>query len=102
MKPAARDRRSARRAGSATIPPAMNVIQRSVWNGSPHEEATWWTLSKDGRTAVCRMFSHPLGHELRLELSGELFLSEVCRSDDDVLGCQERWRVGLEEKGWRR
>jgi hypothetical protein len=102
MKPANRARRSSRSAGFATIPPTMDVIQRSIWNGSPQEEATWWTLSKAGRHAVCRMFSHPLGHELRLELAGELFLSEVCRNDDDVLRCQERWRAGLEEKGWAR
>lgn len=35
-------------------------------------------------------------------LAGQLFLSEVCRSEDEVLGCQERWRAGLEEKGWAR
>jgi hypothetical protein len=78
----------------------MSVIQRTMWNGTPHEEATWWTLRKTRRTAVCRMFSHSLGHELRLELAGELFALEVCRSDEDVLACHERWRAGLEGKGW--
>lgn len=78
----------------------MQVIQRTPWSGSPQEEATWWILNMEGRSAVCRIFSHPAGHELRLEISGEPFLSEVCRDDEDVLGCQERWRAGLEEKGW--
>jgi hypothetical protein len=78
----------------------MNVIQRSIWNGTPQEEATWWTIQNAHRRAVCRMFSHPLGTELRLELAAESFLSEVCRTDEDVLGCHEWWRAGLEEKGW--
>lgn len=78
----------------------MDVFQRRAWDGVPHEEATWWTLHRGRESAVCRMYSAAVGHELRLELAGELFLSEVCRSDEEVLGCQERWRRGLEEKGW--
>ena len=101
MKPLDRDRRSAGRAGSARIPPPIQVIQRIPWNGRPQEEATWW-LKREGQTALCRMFSHPGGHELRLEISNEPFLSEACREDDAVLACQERWRADLEEKGWTR
>lgn len=78
----------------------MNVIQRAAWDGTPREEAEWWTRKKGQRRAVCRMFSHQLGHELRLEVSRELVQSEVCRSDDEILSCQERWRAGREAKGW--
>ena len=102
MKPSDRDPHSAGPAGSARIPQPMHVIQRLPWNGTPQEEATWWTLQREGQSVVCRMFSHPTGHELRLEISNEPFLSEVCRRDDEVLACQERWRAGLEEKGWAR
>lgn len=76
------------------------VFQRATWDGTPREEATWWTLRKGQRRAVCRMFTHVFGHELRLEVSRELVASEVCRSDEDILSCQERWRGGLEAKGW--
>lgn len=31
---------------------------------------------------TCRMFTHPLGHELRLEVKGQLVESVVCRTDD--------------------
>ncbi len=79
-----------------------NVIQRSIWSGTPVEEATWWTLRKDARTATCRMFSHEFGHELRLEVAGELVASQVCRGDDEILACQEQWRAGLEAKAWRK
>ena len=91
-----------RQTTSGSMPLAMQVIQRIPWNGAPQEEATWWTLQREGQSAVCRMFSHPTGHELRLEISNEPFLSEVCREDDEVLERQQRWRAGLEEKGWAR
>ena len=87
---------------SGSMPQAMQVIQRIPWNGTPQEEATWWTLQREGQNAVCRMFTHPSGHELRLEISNEPFLSEVCHDDHELLERQERWRAGLEEKGWRR
>lgn len=102
MKPPDRERRWAGRAGSARIPLPILVIQRMPWNGTPQEEATWWTLQRAGQRAICRMFRHPTGYELRLEISNEPFVSEVCRQDDDVLACQERWRAGLEQKGWDR
>jgi hypothetical protein len=41
--------------------------------------AAWFTLKKGQRRAVCRMFTHVFGHELRLEVSQELVSSEVCQ-----------------------
>ena len=79
----------------------MNVLQRQSWDGTPRETAQWWTLKKGQRRAVCRMFTHVFGHELRLEVSRELVASEVCKTDDEVLNCQERWRADLEAKGWK-
>ena len=76
------------------------VIQRSIWNGRPIEEASWWTLRKDDRVATCRMFSHEFGHELRLDIDGEVLFTEVCRSDEEIVSCQEKWRAALELKGW--
>jgi len=71
------------------------------WDGTPRAVAEWWTLKKGQRRAVCRMFTHVLGHELRLEVSRELVSSDVCRTDEEVLSCQERWRASLEAKGWK-
>ena len=47
------------------------------------------------------MFSHVFGHELRLEVKGELAASQVCRTDAEILDVQERWRVAMNAKGWR-
>lgn len=76
------------------------VFQRYAWDGTPREVATWWTLHKGQPRAVCRMFTHVFGHELRLEVKKQLVESRVCKTDEEVLSCQERWRAGLEAKGW--
>ena len=77
------------------------VFPRTAWDGRPHELAEWFTLKKGQRRAVCRMFTHVLGHELRLEVSRQLVSSKVCRSDEEILSCVERWRAELEAKGWK-
>jgi hypothetical protein len=46
---------------------AEGVFQRAGWDGTPREVAQWWTLRKGQRRAICRMFTHLLGHELRAD-----------------------------------
>jgi hypothetical protein len=48
------------------------------------------------------MFTHVFGHELRLEVRGQLVESQVCRSDEEILNYQEWWRAALEAKGWKK
>jgi hypothetical protein len=58
---------------------------------------------EEGETAGDRTtWTHVFGHELRLVLAGELVASQVCRSEEDIHGCQEAWRAALEAKGWRK
>ena len=80
----------------------MAIIQRRDFDGVAREEALWWTLWRETTkgAALCRMLTHPLGHELRLEVCGQVVQSQVCHTDEDVLSCQERWRGTLEMKGW--
>ena len=78
--------------------PVVGIVLTSAPTPTP---AKWWTLKKGQRRAICRMFTHVFGHELRLEVSRELVSSDVCRTDEEVLSCQERWRAGLEAKGWK-
>jgi len=79
-----------------------NVFQRATWDGTPREVAVWWTLHKGQPRAICRMLAHVFGHELRLEVKKQLVESQVCKTDEEVLSCEERWRAGLEAKGWKR
>lgn len=77
-------------------------IFQNRFDGIVREQAVWWTVSRGPKSAhvVCRMFTHPLGHELRLELSGRLQVSHVCRTDEEIVECQQRWRATLESEGW--
>ena len=60
---------------------------------------TLWTLTKRGRVAPCVLLTHPLGWELRVE-SGDLLLTQVCRSDREIEEVSAEWKVAMLEKGW--
>jgi hypothetical protein len=50
--------------------------------------------------AACRLITHPLGWELRLEIAGSVQRSQVCRSQDEVLDTSDQWKVAMIEKTW--
>ena len=82
--------------------PAMNTTGttlRPVWNGHPVELGIGWTLRKRNHVAQCVVFSHEFGWELRLEV-GELFRTQVCRSDREIEDVSAAWREAMLEKGW--
>jgi len=80
----------------------MHRTGQSRWDGTTQQVAVLWTLRKYKREAVCRLFTHVFGHELRIEVAGLLLSSVVCRSDQDVEDYQDSWRSALEESGWVR
>ena len=67
---------------SACPPP----LQREHWNGQPTYLGDLFRVSKmrgDKRlSAVCKLWTHHLGWEVRLEINGDLQRSEVFRSQD--------------------
>src|SRR4051794_34678353 len=66
-------------------------VFQNRFDGVVREEAVWWALNRwPACLIVCRMFTHPLGHELRLEVGGRLQDSQVCRTDEEIIDCQER------------
>ena len=58
------------------------------------------TRSDRAFNGVCRLMSHQLGWELRLEIDGDLQRSAVCRSQDEILDTIEQWKAAMIEKGW--
>ena len=72
---------------------------RAVWNGRPVELREAWTLRKRNHVAVCRLWTHEFGWELRLEVV-ELFRTHVCRSTEEIVGTEEVWKAAMIEKGW--
>jgi hypothetical protein len=52
-------------------------------------------------TAVCEVWTHPLGWELRLHVDREGFLmSSVTRSGAEMIARVEEWHAAMREKGW--
>ncbi len=80
------------------------TIQRAVWDGNPVPLGIGFTLKKPKAsrelTAICALWSHHLGWELRLEVNGLLSRSQVCRSRDEVLALCEQWQGAMFENGW--
>ena len=82
----------------------LHVLQRDAWTGTPTELGLFFTAHRDRGDkrldAICRLLSHQLGWELRLEVNGDLQRSQVCRSQDEVLTTGEAWKAAMLEKGW--
>jgi hypothetical protein len=47
------------------------------WDGSARECATLFELRKGTRRAICKLWNHPIGGELRCEVDGELLRSQA-------------------------
>ena len=80
-------------------------LQREHWSGHPAPLGTGWTLHKSvcgkAREAVCELWSHQFGWELRLVIDGGILQrSHVCRSTEEVLDTEEQWKAAMAGKGW--
>jgi hypothetical protein len=52
-------------------------------------------------TAVCQVWTHEMGWELRLQIDGQgLLMSSVSRSGAEMLARVEEWHAAMLEKGW--
>jgi hypothetical protein len=80
------------------------TLQRALWHGQPSELGTLFRVSKtrgDAKFhAVCVLWTHQLGFEVRLEVNGDLQRSEVLRSQDDVFTASDQWHAAMRDKGW--
>ena len=79
--------------------------QRESWKGSPALLGEGWRLRKIGcghpRQAVCELWSHHLGWELRIVVDGgEVRRSEVVRSRDEIKSVTELWKAAMVGQGW--
>jgi hypothetical protein len=83
---------------------ALEVPQRHDWRGGQTLLGDTFRLHKDRCAqqleAACRLDTHALGWELRLEIAGSLQRSQVFRSQDEVLDVSEQWKAAMIEKGW--
>lgn len=78
----------------------MNVPVRDRFAG-PELLSSAWTLTKGEKHAACEVWSHALGYELRLGITGDPHArTRVCKSQKELIGRQNEWRTGLEAEGW--
>jgi hypothetical protein len=81
-----------------------DVLHRSAWDGTPVKGGDLFVLTKTRGckvdSAICEVWSHQLGWELRLLIAGELQQSQVCRAAHEWLDTKDAWRVALLERGW--
>ena len=59
-----------------------------------------WTLKKSKREATCTLSTHPLGWELKVQVSDELMRSEVRKSEPAVFDTSDAWKSQWAAKGW--
>jgi len=79
---------------------------RQFWNGPPERlpDAFLVTKPRGDRvlSAVCEVWTHPLGWELRLIIGGHgMHMTSVVQSDGEMHASVETWKAALLEKGWR-
>ena len=78
----------------------MNMTpQREFWNGNAVELQLLWTLTKRVQVARLVLLTHQLGWELRID-SGDLLMTQVCRSDREIQDVSAAWKAAMLEKGW--
>jgi hypothetical protein len=68
------------------------------WEGTPRKPADCWHLSKGTRSAICVLFNHPFGWELRVTVDHELVRSEVFRESDPTITAAVEWRSAFERR----
>jgi hypothetical protein len=65
----------------------MLIPQREHFNGAERLSPAW-TPHKAAKSAVCTVWSHQFGFELRLTLGAELLQSQVCRTQEKLIETQ--------------
>jgi hypothetical protein len=80
-------------------------IANSSWNGDPERLPDGFTVTKPKSdhvlTAVCEVWTHEMGWELRRQVDGQgLLMSSLTRSGAEMLTRVEEWHRAMLEKGW--
>jgi hypothetical protein len=59
-----------------------------------------WTVRKDQHAMTCLIVEAPVGDELRVLVDGEIYLSEIHRVHDGLVGRANTLLRGLLAHGW--
>jgi hypothetical protein len=83
----------------------MQTRQREFWNGPAERLPDGFRMMKPKGdhifTAVCEVWTHPIGWELRLIIGGHrMQMASVVQSDRELHATVETWKAAMLEKGW--
>lgn len=76
------------------------VVNVPMWDGRAREVALLWRLTKRAQYAECRLWTNPLGAEIRVEVAGEFVRSEAGRDPLVLIELATAWGAQFREKGW--
>jgi hypothetical protein len=78
-----------------------NVVKIPEYYERPRRVFGVWTLRKNKRTAECSLWTHPIGGEIRVEVSGDEFVrSGAGRDGLALIDKAKEWRQQFEGNGW--
>jgi hypothetical protein len=86
--------------GRASTTTPLFTFTPPTWRGNSEFMAELWRLESQSRLAVCAMWNHPRGAEVRCEIDGDAFQVEAGRDLIQLLEAVDRWRRSLEQQGW--
>lgn len=72
------------------------------WDGAARRIQVLWTLHKGAHVTTCDLWNHPIGAEVRVDIDGDLLLSEASRDVLALVTGAVAWRAQFEVKGWTR
>ena len=77
--------------------PVFNIPR---WDGQRRSVAYLWRLSKDAKTSMCELHTHPLGAEVRVEVGGDVLRSEAGRDPFALIELALEWNGQFKQEGW--
>jgi hypothetical protein len=83
----------------------MAILPRPFWTGQPLQGKDVFTLrfheENRLRVAVCEVWTHCFGWELRLFIDREPRRACVCYDSEQLGETTQVWRAALAARGWR-
>ena len=70
------------------------------WRGEAVSLGEIWKLTKGTRVAICTLWNHPIGAEIRCDVDDEMHQTKASRAVGELLDAAHEWRKSFEAKGW--
>ena len=70
-------------------------------SAEPSKQRELFVLQRNQRRAVCELWTHQLGWELRIVTPYQTLMTQVCGSEQEALATSESWKAAMIAKAWR-